>query len=401
MQIITAIRKKDRSLLLKLLAAVLMFILSFWLFYHQAIWSEGSTRYWSDLPEHLQGARTGTGYSLVSLLLKFGLWLTGTPAACAVILAAISTATLFACAFFFRETAQVSGNTDGLPDPFMIAVPLCFLGGIFIPVFFPVFYYNSSVGKIASDFTQPWHNSTYLAMRLFALLTMGLYFRIQSHYLTEGISAGEWFLFFLSLSLTNAAKPNFFIAFAPAMLCVLIYDQIRTKWKYIKQGILFGSAVLCSMPVLLFQMNILFPGTEESNSGIILSLLAVKNAWNSGRLVPCLIAGFAFPVGVTACCIRTHRTNRTLAFGWILYGFTAAERWLIQETGERAKHGNFQWGISLAGLILTVICVERLLSIRKQISKPVYYILLSLLVLMVLSGLAYFAYMMMGGDYLR
>ena len=64
-------------------------------------------------------------------------------------------------------------------------------------------------------------------MWLFSLAATTYYFKIQSGYLKERLPAG-WVVFLLSLMLVNAAKPDFFIAFALTALCFFVYDLIKS-----------------------------------------------------------------------------------------------------------------------------------------------------------------------------
>lgn len=344
-----------------------------------------------DLPQHIRFALNESGYSLASVLLRYSYRLTDSATGCAVLLALATVATFFTIAYFFSVCANETERRYNRLQCFLISFPLCFIGSLYIPSFAPFHYLRSFL-------TQPLHNSTYTLMRLTGFLVVGLYIKIRNKYLNSGITLKEWLLFFVLLTVTNAIKPNFVMFFAPAMLCELLYDFVKThgkKWKVIT---LFGVAVLCSLPVLVLQFTMLFPqeatGGQTTAAGepshVVFGLQHLKKIITPEGVRIHLLCSLLFVLAVTVLCIIKKHVSRNLIFGWLMFFFAYAERGLLTETGRRATHGNFVWGIYMASLLLTVICLERLLSLRKRIKWPLFVLLLLILVLMVVCGIAYF-----------
>lgn len=315
---------------------------------------------------------------------------------CAMVLAAICVLTLFAMAYLLKTCFDIEGKKAEFLSCFIIASPLIFLSSIFFPYLHMHFYKGSYI-------TQPWHNATYIMMRLFALTAVALFLKIRSHYLESGIRLKEWILFLLSLALANASKPNFFIFFAPAMLVILIYDFIKTKAKKLLVIVEFGIPVLISAPVLLLQFsNVYGEGNSAQNpSKMYFTVSKFIDMVTSVEVLNYIFFSLLFILAVTAVCIIKKSVNQSLIFGWIMFFFAYVEKWFIFETGYRAQHGNFGWGIYAAGLMLTIICVARLLSVRERISERLFNAIACVLIVMVISGLPYFGYIFLGGTGLR
>lgn len=355
-------------------------------------------QYVSDLAAHISAALAGDSYSVNSVFLRF-FFRVGDYPAIAAYLSAVVVLTMWASAWMVRTLLQINApKADvGLTKAFAISAPLVFLSSIYLPGRYDVFYYVAE--NHVTDFTQPWHNSTYLLMRLFSLVAMTLYFRIQSRYLKKYMWV-EWGLFLLSLLATNAAKPNFYLAFAPAALCFFVYDLIKNK--NLKPIIWFGIPFLLSLPVLLLQKSALYSGGEEEPSGIELSVRLLKQVIQDGIFVPYLVAGASFVALVTVLCIIHRAGKRSLWFGWTAFLISFGTRWLLLETGPRANHGNFAWGVKGTAFLLTAICLERLIGLRikKKVSMNAYLAACALLVLMIGSGVVYFVKIYLGMSYL-
>lgn len=375
--------------------SAIVFLLTRRLFLYQI---EFSAQYPSDIGSHIASAMAGDAYSINSIILRLSNRLGGN-AGIAVYLALVVVLTMWAAAWMLRELLRINGARKVLPMTwtFVFSAPLVFLSSIYVPKFYGVFYYAAD--NRVTDFTQPWHNSTYLLMRLFAVIVIALYFRIQSRYLKKTAPV-EWIAFLLALLAVNAAKPNFFLAFAPAALCFFIYDLIKNR--ELKRVIVFGIPFLLSLPVLLFQSGVVYGGAEGEQSGIEISLALFKYVIQNRIFLPHLIAGASFVLFVTLLCVIHREGRRSLWFGWVTHLFGFIARWFIMETGPRATHGNFTWGAKCTAYLLALICVERLIAMKeaKKISVNAFLGACVLLFLMIGSGVVYFAMISQGMDYL-
>ena len=374
---------KNQKILIYLFYCVITFAVMSVFYYRQALYG------W-DLPVHIAkilDTSENEAYSLVSYLLLLSYKITNSVVGCAIFLAICQVLSYFSAAYFFLHLLKYSDNKLNLSffQCFVISAPLLYIGSLYIPLISPGFYKQAFI-------TQPYHNGTYLLMRLTGFLVLGLYLKIRTDYLENGISLKHWLLFFVLLTLTNAFKPNFIMFFAPAMLFELIYDFIKTRGKKTMVIVEFGFAVLLSLPVLLLQFNVLFNNehTAEEASGIIIGFKRFFESATLQSVAAHIFGSLLFIIIVSIICIMKKCISRNLIFGWLMFLVAYAERSFIYETGPRANDGNFIWGIFFATLLLAIICFERLLFLKDQIKKSTFIFLIILLILMIVCGVMYF-----------
>ena len=361
--------------------------------------------YRSDFNIHIANAISGGGYSINNLFLKGAYYLGRTPGCAAYLTIVVLITMLCAGVWFKRELAREGTVKDfGWSKSFLLAGSVCFLGGIYVPNVYPYFFlspdYNGR-GAAFSFCTQPWQNSTYILMRLFGLLTLILFFRIYSKYQVEGISPKEWLAFTIVLTLTNAAKPNFFIAFAPAMFLFLMKDWICSRGKSFRHAFVFSTTVLASMPILFVQKKLLFDNsTGLTENGISVTLIPFLRLVKEGNLLPLLITGLTFFALVTAATFAAKKKDDQILFGWIMLLISLGEAVFFTETGARAAAGNFGWGVHFCAYALCLLCLKRLFLLKDFMHKTAYYFTISPFILMIVTGFAYFAHLLGGGDFI-
>ena len=380
--------KKNKIIILIVLTLVLA--LSFFLFLIQC-----RDTIDSDLPDHIRMAEEGQLYSLDTWIMNVlqRIWPSGGLVVLYLSVTVILTIAATVCFMKAISRYQYESSSQMIYI-WLLSSAMLFICSIYIPKFFPWLYRNT-IG------TQPWHNSTYILMRPLAMLSLILFFKIDSHY-REDIKASEWVLFTVLLTLTNFAKPNFIIAFAPMMLMFLIYDFIKSSGKSTKQAVMFGLCVLISLSVCLIQTKILFPDGE--NSGIAFTL---KNAeemlLNPAETVLRVVCGLAFPIFATAFLVKEKQTDRQTVQVWVMYLAARLESIFLMETGIRATDGNFLWGLSFAvyALFALLLCKWRDAYLAKKIQKTWFYIGFSIFVVHVLNGLIYFFEIMLRVRYYK
>ena len=308
--------------------------------------------YYSDSPLHIEMGKKLEGYSIEDLIvflfnrflgyptlqLLFAIWET-----LAVIL------TWFICQKFIDKFFNVNRWTN-----LLISTGLQFLTSIYIPRYYP-FFYKYSLG------TQPWHNSTYFGMRFGAILF--LYFFLESYpeYL-NGITLRRWMRMATVLIVTTMYKPNFFITFCGALGIALIIDLLkyrtRDSWK---KALVQGSIIVPSGIVLGVQFFLLYGRQSDPVSGIKLVGLSPL-LWEGGfrHMLLKIARDLVFPGVVWLVTVLPGQKKRKMIgkinpnsqkqfHFMILMYFTAVLVFsLFSETGPRANHGNFSWGVYLA-----------------------------------------------------
>lgn len=347
----------------------------------------------SDFPAHISAALNDQGYSLTHLVIKFAYTLFRSSAAISAVMTLIVVLTVVAVAFLLKKLIVLIGNgqnefCDSLPSfgISLVALFSVFSAGIYIEKYRPYYYFKLSV------LTQPWHNSTYLLMRLLAVMTLIFYFQIEQTYYKKKIEIRTYFWFAFFLTLTNFSKPNFVLGFAPIMLFVLGWDFVQTKTKSFVQALLFGCCVLISLIPLIFQTSSLYGGTDESAIILITEkweLLLTDWNWFYG-----IVSEFLFPIIATVIILiysgKHHDISlRILCQGWLFLLMCFLQGVFMEETGPRANHGNYTWGQYFFALLLYLICAAYLFCIAKK-NKKVYWTFL-LYVPNIISGIMYFS----------
>lgn len=167
----------------------------------------------------------------------------------------------------------------------------------------------------------------------------------------------------------------------------------------------FGSAVLISLSILVYQSKVLFP--QGGNGGIDVTWENVKMICASPQRIFIYIVCVLFPVCVLILAVRRKMISINGMFikSWLMYVIAWAEAYLLIETGDRAGHGNFHWGMYGAGWLLYIYSCMKLLEIwnkcRKDFSALDWVLATLSLILLVasaFSGIVYFAMIIQGKD---
>lgn len=364
------------------------FLSATFLFYCQSICYHDM--YPSDLPAHIEIAKSGNGYSLLYFLMSLILNIFkggGAQAAIACLGGVLIVGTyIIGCQYIVKES-----NIDSINASFISGV-LIILCCIYIPILKPDFYTGSLI-------TQPWHNITYIGMRLFSLLVMHEFLNIIDDLNT--IRFSEWMKITILLMISTSIKPSFFIMFAPVLGCLLIKDKIN---KRITVGHLIkaGGMLIPSLWIILLQTKILYGA--HSNSGIIFSIS--ESVFFKDGCIGSLfkvVGSLTFPIAV----FLRHRGGLDRRSGFIcaMHFVSIIQAIFFEESGERAGNGNFWWGCMFGGYMFFAWCIPRYIldymnamKSRKRADK--YLVFCGILFAgHIISGITYFGICLSGGYY--
>lgn len=228
--------------------ALALFELSYALFSREAAQSAGALgNYVSDLPQHISFGLHGQGYSLLYIIIGVLAGASGAGAVCAF----ESLLVVLTWYFAARLIEKISGfySTVSL----YVSLGLIFLTTINLPGIYSFYYANSII-------TQPWHNITYIGMRLFAVLTISFFTDLYRSYPAQ-IRLKDYLPVSLFLFLSACMKPNFLLSFSLALLIVLIADFAKDsrRAQNLRKYVIMGSTVFPSFAVLYLQSRSLYP----------------------------------------------------------------------------------------------------------------------------------------------
>lgn len=378
------------SVFSEIFIAVALYLVCYHLFYGQAnsIHDELGT-YISDLTAHIRYGIDGIGYSLLYKVIGYFVKHFGTSG-----VAALESSMIVLTWYFGRRLIdRVAGYRSVVS--IYASLGLIFLAAIHVPgTGRDYFFYEEFV------VTQPWHNITFIGMRLFAILTIYYFIDLYGNYQRETMwrnyALVSGFLF-----ISAYIKPNFFISFSFALLIVLVLDFLMDpgRWKRIPKYFMLGSTVFPSCIILYVQSLDLYPSGLEGDAGTETSGVAIT--WfrgilgcSLGHVLTNVSLSLAFPIIVFVFNKGGDRTSRYIC---LLYIVSFAVANMFQETGPRMNHGNFFWGMFCAGYFLFLFAISLFLkNWRERVphgfkAAAVYRLTcLGLFACHVLSGIGYF-----------
>lgn len=383
------------------LAWLLCIIFTFaagYLYYFQSIQQiplieAGSHYFESDLPYHIWMVVVDNWfYSVTGLFYKVFFMLPFSEIIVAIFLALLTGATVLVTYKMLQEQLKREISKGAL---LLLSLALNFVMAAHMDFAHTQWYIGYESGNL-------WHNSTYIVMRFFGLITLFFYFRIEKTY-REKASIKEMLLFTLFLSLTTATKPSFAFVMLPVMAFFLLLDLIH-KVPF-KKVFVFALTVLPSLIIIVLQNTILF-GDNTGNKiafdpWYTLSLHAAHPKVT-------LVLSIAFPLFVVFFSIKELWTNKRYVFAWIMWGIGFLQILLLTETGERARDGNFLWGYAFC--IFLVFIESSIVFVRQLCRKMkngklawlhrIYLVLGSILfVYQLVCGVRFFLWMLQGITY--
>ena len=258
---------------------------------------------------------------------------------------------------------------------------LSFICNIYMPIHVPVFNASPYAGMLGFNV---WHNSTYIAMKPFAVLSIILFFKLIKTPSIKSISIAKFIYFSGSLFITSLFKLSFAFGFIPCFLIIIIMDFIEGKRQCALKYILFGATVLPTVLLMIWQKTQLFDQTNE----IGFEFLKAWMIYADSPLIS-LILSLAFPIVVLIFNFKDVIKDKVYRFSWIFAVFNVLIFAFLYESGPRIEHGNFGWGAHFAVGILFIISIYKLLEKIKNVSKFRLAFISAILGMHILCGVNY------------
>lgn len=308
-----------------------------------------NVKYMSDLPAHILAGLSSKGsYSLMYIILGF-LW--RFPYHSCLISLFLITLTLLSIYFTFVLLRNLLPKVKN--ENLYAAALVC---NMYMPIFLPFFNDYRYMGMPSFVL---YHNSTYIAMRPFAILSILVFIKLREKYALEKINFEEWLVFAFLMFVTTWFKPNFMFGFAPCMLIIMIVDFIKGHGKNVLNYIIFGSTVFPSVFLMLWQQKQLF--NEDAGAGLGFSFFLVWGSYARHPLIS-IIQALAFPLVVLAFNYKDLLKDKVLRFGWLFTILNLSIFAFINENGSRKLHGNMGWGALFAVGVLFIISMYKFIS---------------------------------------
>ena len=254
-----------------------------------------------------------------------------------------------------------------------------------------------------------WHNESYLGMRFAAIMVLLLFFSTCNLYLEKF----SWKVFIVEsvlFLLVNWVKPNFIIAFGPAMLIMMIVDICKAKGKHFVRWMLYGIPVLIGGLILPVQYLLLFPssgggndGSGGGNDGSGIAFVFGDFFFSQKLPLLNLILAYSFPVLMFIIHRKEFIKSKfhiVCCLGWF---FSFAEFFFLSETGFRRLHENFYWGVRFFTFLIYCLSIGYFISdiqkSRKQKKNKaidLFFVENMFVLIHLLAGVVYFVLVLLG-----
>ena len=229
-----------------------------WLHYQQLCSpGGGDDPYTSDLGQHLYFAQQGMIYSTVSLLIGPAYNVAG-HIGIAVLLAVFHLAAVAVFAWGLRAALPESTR----PVRLLVSLAVNLATAVWMPR--GGYWYQGTVGGTI------YHNTTYIMLAPFALLTMLAFYRVWPT-VCGRLDLRSYAVYTVLLTVATSFKANLIFAFAPALLVLLIADFVRSRAKNLKNEILMGCSVFPGVALCFVQARVLF-AAEDSGIRLIFTV---------------------------------------------------------------------------------------------------------------------------------
>lgn len=345
------------SVMSQILIAVALYEICYYLFYRQANSCQGDLgTYISDLTAHIRYGIDGIGYSLLYKVIGFFVKHFGTSG-----VAALESSMIVLTWYFGKRLIDRIAGYRSIVSIYA-SLGLIFLAAIHVQGR-NYFMYEEFV------VTQPWHNITFIGMRLLAILTIYYFIDLYRNYQSETIRK-NYILVSGFLFLSAYVKPNFFISFSFALLIVIVIDFLGDpeRFKNFRKYFMLGSTVFPACVILYIQSLDLYPSGLEGDAGTETSGVAIT--WfrgilgcSLGHVLINVFLSLAFPIIVFVFNKGGDKVSRYIC---LLYVVSFGVANLFQETGPRQYHGNFFWGMFCAGYLLFLFAISLFIKNWKE-----------------------------------
>ncbi len=223
-----------------------------------------------------------------------------------------------------------------------ISVSITFLAPVMLLALVDGLYYYGYIG-LAN-----YHNPTIHLLKPFALLALIL--------ALKGFDKAKnpWWVVATSsvlVVLSSLTKPNFILAFVPALGILSLYRLLRKQTVDLRQMIL-GFA-LPSIAVLIWQWSITYQAGDYGNS-IAFAPFALESAY-SRFLFPKFLLSSLFILQGLWVFRKVLIQNVALFLAWITLVIGVLQNYLLIENGPEMLSGNFRWSGQISLFLMIVV----------------------------------------------
>ncbi len=288
--------------------------------------------------------------------------------------------TLYAI-FIYKIAQNLDGNEGNEPKWFLVAFITLLIGPFFLMGFNPHIYIGQGSPSV-------WHNVTLITVQPFALLSV--FFTIK-YFNTEKINF--FILAILVMILSIFAKPSYILVFLPAITIFVLLERYFDK----RQLLFTFVAIFFSVAVLGYQFLNQFSG--EGNDPIIFDFLGVWSLYTPNITVSILLA-LGLPLLITAFNYKSAKKNDYIKFSWLLVLFSMILFACFAESGRHYSDGNFGWSWNISLSLIYIFTIIEYFKQYYMMPPLVRYSLLAVILYQLYVGWYFLIGMFNGVNYL-
>lgn len=261
-------------------------------------------------------------------------------------------------------------------------------------VFFLKLYY---IGRIVPNV---WHNSTTIVLFPFAILLFWKQYQVMAGKIS--LNARTWLILFALMLANVTVKPSFFMVYAPVTsIALLLIFGVKRIFFLNLLPIILSAILLYFLQELIYTYNV---GSyyQEKSRLIISKPFEVWSEYMPLWYIPvAMIMSFILPLSYLVLFRSFIKIDRVLLWytsGLMIMGLIWAI--MVAETGPRKFHANFFWQNVICVYLLDVIVLTDALArhpIKDDGTNKKMRWFRIILLLHVLSGVAYIAWMFARG----
>lgn len=400
--------KKKRAALYTI-APVIIFILTYILFYKQTLMTKSS-----DTVAHMNHALSldyvlglsHWGWHMVCWLFYACLPI---PINNAAALATASFNALTAILVIWLMECYMKDKMPGVVVPTIATVFALMVGPLYLR------FYNSSY-YMGQGTPNVWHNPTAVAVRPFIILISVFTVEYWSCEETERVqicgkcmkkTTAYQLLLTILLLASTIIKPSLLMVYLPVCGIVALVKLVKSRGRLFGKLILQHLYFVPSALVFLWQYISIFifgnvGKSSAGETGIQIAFFKVAGMYAPSVLFS-LILKMAFPFLVIFLWRKVIFKDKLFQITFWQFLAGLAITWTFAETGSRLNHGNFGWGNLLAASFLWIFCImfylKEWVKDREKISGSVRYKLkygipFVILLWHFLAGVSYYIYVL-------
>ena len=216
-----------------------------------------------------------------------------------------------------------------------------------------------------------YHNSTYIASKPFAILSVIFFFVIISKW-QKRISPKDLIGFSLVLSVATAFKPNFTIGFSFVVLFWICYSFIKSHFKGFWSFFALGASVLPSVFLIIYQQAQVFDKESHVSFGFLVGYTA-GTGYHPIIIFFLMVVSLAFPIAIFVAVLREKAIDKFYILIMLNLVVNVLISLFLYEEGPRISHGNLFWGTDLAVGLAFIVSISKLdeLFLQRRYRKTI------------------------------